>query len=64
MAIISVSGIVGDTSFHADIQLVIGQHLLPHDNRQPGPRLETALRDLFRLQDGRLADLLHFSNVK
>ena len=42
-----------------DLQLVQRQHLLPHDHRQPRPRLQASLRDQPRLQDGRPSNLLH-----
>ena len=42
-------GAACDAPVHADIQLVFGQHLLPHDDRQLGARLETALRNVSRL---------------
>ena len=52
-------GGVGDPPLHKDLQLVQRQHLLPHDHRQPRPRLQASLRDQPRLQDGRPSNLLH-----
>lgn len=57
-------GDFGDASVHAHFQLVVGQHVLPHDDRQPGARLQVVVRNGARLQDGRPADLLHFPHAR
>lgn len=33
----------GDASVHSHIELVVGQHVLPHDDRQPRARLKAAV---------------------
>lgn len=33
----------GDASVHPHIELVVGQHVLPHDHRQPRARLKAAV---------------------
>lgn len=53
----------GHPPVHAHFQLVLGEHVLPHDDRQPGARIEAALRDVPRLQDGRPAHVLHFTDA-
>ena len=57
------SGCPGDTPIYSNFQLVIGQHLLPHDHRQLGAGLQAAVRNLARLQDGRPLDLLHLAHA-
>lgn len=52
-----------NTSIHKNLELVIRQHVLPHDNRQSGARLEAPLRDLVGLQDGRPAHFLHITDA-
>ena len=52
-----------DAPVYPDFQLVLRQHLLPHDHRQPGAWLEVALRDVVGLQDGRPAHLLHLAHA-
>ncbi len=56
-------GRAGHPSVHEDFQLVLWKHLLPHDNRKSGPGFEIALWNIFGLQNGRPANLLHFSDV-
>lgn len=58
------AGHSGDSSVYAHLQLVLGQHLLSHDNRKPGARLQVTLRDLTRLQNGRLAHFLHLLDAE
>ena len=53
------TGGAGDPPVHAHLQLVQRQRLLPHDDREPGARVQAAVRDQPRLQDGRPAHLLH-----
>lgn len=48
------------TSLHENLQLVVRQHLLSHDDRKPRARLEAPVRNLAGLQDGRPLDLLYF----
>ena len=52
-----------DTPVHSHFQLVFRQHVLPHDHRKPGQGLEAVVRDVPRLQDGRLADVLHLAHA-
>ena len=56
-------GRAGDPPVHPDLQLVEREHVLPHDHRQPGARLEAAVRDQSRVQDGRPPDQLHLSHA-
>lgn len=51
------------SSLYKNLQLVVWQHLLPHDDREPRARLEALVRNLIRLQDGRSLDLLHFADA-
>ena len=57
------AGCLGHPPLHEDFELVERQHLLPHDDRQFGPRIEAALRDVPGVQDGRLAHFLHLSHA-
>ena len=52
-----------DAPVHSHFQLVFRQHVLPHDHREPGQGLEAVVRDVPRLQDGRLADVLHLADA-
>lgn len=52
-----------DTPVHSHFQLVFRQHVLPHDHRKPGQGLEAVVRDIPRLQDGRLADVIHLAHA-
>lgn len=51
------------SSLYKNLQLVIWQYLLPHDDRKPRARLEALVRNFIGLQDGRSLDLLHFANA-
>ena len=56
-------GGAGDPPVHAYLQLVQRQRLLPHDDREPGARVQAAVRDQPRLQDGRPAHELHLAHA-
>lgn len=60
---VSPAGNPRDQPVHQNQQLVLGQHVLPHDHRQPGAGLQAAVRDLPRLQDGRPTDVIHLPYV-
>ena len=53
----------GDPPLHPDLQLVVWQHLLPHDHREPGAGQQTPLRDQPGLQNGRPSDVIHLPHV-
>ncbi len=57
------SGSTCDPSLHKNIQLVLGKYILPHDDWEFGPRLQTPLWDVTRLQNGRPPHLIHFPNA-
>ena len=57
------SGHPGDPPLHTNLKLVIWQHILPHDNRQPGAGVKAAMRDIAGLQDGRSAHLIHLTHA-
>ena len=59
----SLLGCPGDAPIHAHFELVLWQHVLPHDNRQSGERIQAAVRDLPWLQDGRPAHELHLAHA-
>jgi len=43
--------------------LVLGQYIFPHDHRKFGEGLETVMRNVARLQDGRSADFIYLVDV-
>lgn len=57
------SGHTDHTSLHKNLQLVVRQHLLPYDDREPRARLEASVRNLVGLQDGRPTDLVYFADA-
>lgn len=56
-------GHTGNSSIHQNLELVVREHVLPHDYREPRARLQVALRDVSGLQDGRPAHLLHLPDA-
>lgn len=60
---VSFLGDISHAPVHEDIELVVGEHLLPHDNRQLGERVEIVVRNVSGLQDGRFADVVHITDV-
>lgn len=56
-------GHTNHSSLHENLQLVVRQHVLPYDDREPRTRLEASLRDLARIQNGRPPDLLHIADA-
>lgn len=52
-------GHIDHTSLYKNLQLVVRQHLFPHDDRKSRARLEALMRNLAGLQDGRSLDFLH-----
>lgn len=57
------SGHSGHASLHEDFELVLWQHLFPHDHWQLSARIETALRNVARIQDGRPPDVIHIADA-
>jgi len=60
---LSYLGDISHAPVHEDIELVVGEHLFPHDNRQLGQRVEIVVRNVSGLQDGRFADVVHITDV-
>lgn len=59
----SIAGHTRNTSIYSHIELVVGQHILPHDHRQFSAWLEAVMRDIIRIQNGRLIDIVHLINA-